>query len=111
MPDEWACLADSLAEKCTSCAKHRAGIKKSDDPTETVGKSVPAPPAVLTENYLQGDAGFVSFTRLRKLTASSLQISQHAFQHRAEHGAGSIQLAVLGLAEHQIGRLGCLEAA
>ncbi len=111
MPDEWACLADSLGEKCTSCAKHRTGIKKIENPTETLGKSIPAPPAVLTENYLQGDAGFVSLTRLGKLTASSLQISQHACQHCAEHGAGSLQFAVLGLTEYQIGRLGCLEAA
>ncbi len=87
------------------------GNQNSEDPTETVGKLIPAPPAVLTENYLQGDAGLVSFTRLGKLTASSLQISQHACQHRAEHGAGSLQLTVLGLTEHQIGRLGCLEAA
>ncbi len=111
MPNEWACLADSLGEECTSCAKHHSGIEENEDPTETVGKSIPAPPVVLTENYLQGDAGFVSFTRLGKLIANSLQISQHACQHRAEHGAGSLQLAVLGLAEHQIGRLGCLEAA
>ncbi len=111
MPDESACLADSLGEKCTSCAKHRSGIEKNEDLTETTKKSVPAPSAVLTENYLQGDAGFVSLTRLGKLTASSLQISQHACQHCAEHGAGSLQIAVLGLTEHQIGRFGCFETA
>ncbi len=100
MPDEWACLADSLGEKCTSCAKHRSGIEKSEHLTETTEKSIPAPLAVLTENYLQGDAGFVSLTHLGKLTAGSLQISQYACQHCAEHGAGSLQFTVLGLTKH-----------
>ncbi len=54
--------------------KRRSEIEKSKYLTETAGKSIPASPAVLNEDYLRGDASLVSFTRLEKLTAGSRQI-------------------------------------
>jgi hypothetical protein len=92
-------------------AKPRSAVAASDDsPRKLAGKSVSEPLARVAENYLWGDAGFVSFTRLAVLSSLG-QISQHACQHRQEHRANMRQFAILGLAEQYKRRLGSLETA